>query len=114
MEKVLTKKELKEKLVEFLLYLYDNYLIDDTCFDFEDYVGRYVKEMEIFKKKSKTEQKEDPTANEKALISVWEDGIAIANNRNLTRFIFSYKPKYYFSEFRDGKAWSDPVEIPII
>ena len=77
-------------------------------------VQRFVKQSEIFKKKSETEQKEDPTANEKALISVWEDGIAIANNRNLTRFIFSYKPKYYFSEFRDGKAWSDPVEVPII
>lgn len=52
--------------------------------------------------------------DEKVLNEIWLNNIAIANNHNFTRFIFLYKSKYYFSEFRDGKKWSDPVEFAII
>ena len=50
----------------------------------------------------------------KTLNDTWLEKIEAANHHNLTRFVFIYKSEYYFSEFRDGKEWSDPVEIPII
>ena len=115
MEKVLTKKELKEKLVDFLLYLYVNHFLDDISFDYEKKAKKFIKRSGIFRKESqvdtirqvKTEQKEEQLL----LKGKWDIILEHVCFLGVTQFVFMHDEKLYITKFRGKDGWSYPVEF---
>ena len=44
------------------------------------------------------------------MFDVWNSKMELANELNLTSFVFTYNRKMYYSEWRKN-TWSDPVEV---